>query len=383
MVTMCKHRQKQFHASIIRAFNRAFDVLLSLALGLAAVPASAQAYPPPGPGINLLTNPGHEHPGVYFAGRGEINVTWNWVPFWEEPPAGIDLRDVNYRTPEFRPTFAHEYPERVHSGGGSDHWFNFYALNRRAGIMQYVVNLPVGSRIRFTSWLQVWSTNDNLPMPDKANTNEGNLNVRVCIGQNGGVMNVQDPNLVCSAWAQPNNRWEQLSVDGVALNSAVYVMIWSTAEYAVQHNDIYADDSCFEVLPAAGAQGVCSGAGFVPTGPNLMPAGPDAPNIRSNTPAPPAQRPAQSSASGRGRITAPAGDEPALAITARASAILWPQPRRAGKAVDYAPRGAVLPVTGRTQNGQWYQVNFNGAQAWVPAYLALPNAAARNAQVIR
>jgi hypothetical protein len=47
------------------------------------------------PGQNLLTNPGHEHPGVYFAGRGEINVTWNWVPFWEEPPAGADPRDQN------------------------------------------------------------------------------------------------------------------------------------------------------------------------------------------------------------------------------------------------------------------------------------------------
>lgn len=69
-------------------------------------------------GVNLLQNPGHEHPGVYFAGRGEINVSWGWVPFWEEPPAGVDPRDPYYRTPEFRPVFAHEYPNRVKSGGG-------------------------------------------------------------------------------------------------------------------------------------------------------------------------------------------------------------------------------------------------------------------------
>lgn len=59
--------------------------------GLAQSPAPA--------GVNLFTNPGHEHPGAYFGGRGELNVTWNWIPFWEEPPTGADLRDPNYRTP--------------------------------------------------------------------------------------------------------------------------------------------------------------------------------------------------------------------------------------------------------------------------------------------
>ena len=59
----------------------------TLALSLNAAPVmAAETAPTAGTGVNLLTNPSHEHPGAYFGGRGELNVTWNWVPFWEEPP---------------------------------------------------------------------------------------------------------------------------------------------------------------------------------------------------------------------------------------------------------------------------------------------------------
>lgn len=339
------------------------------------LPASAQAtYPPPGPGINLLTNPGHEHPGSYFAGRGEINVTWNWVPFWEEAPPDKDPRDQYYRTPEFRPPFARDYPERVHSGGGSDRWFNYFALNRNAGIMQYVVNLPVGSPVRYTSHLQVWSTNDDYPVEAKKDVNEGNLRVRVCIDQNGGVRDMTDPELVCSDWAQPNNRWEQLSVDAVVKNSAAFVLIHSTADIPVQHNDIYADDSCFEVLPSAGAAGTCKGAGFIPTGPNLMPVGEDAASIKNTTPVA-SQSTAPVTASGA--ILAPAGDNPALTVNTRNNLNVRQTPVQNARVVGTARRGTVLPVTGKTANSQWYQVVINGNPGWVSANLTLPNAAAR------
>ncbi|MCS7056171.1 MAG: hypothetical protein NZM18_08400, partial [Thermoflexales bacterium] len=59
--------------------------------------ATAQTGTLYSPGYNLLINPGHEHPGTYFAGRGEINVTWGWIPFWEEAPPGVDPRDPYYR----------------------------------------------------------------------------------------------------------------------------------------------------------------------------------------------------------------------------------------------------------------------------------------------
>ena len=203
--------------------------------------------------------------------------------------------------------------------------------------------------------------------------------MRVCIGQMGGVRNMEDPELTCSDWAQPNNAWQQLSVDGVAKNGAVYVMIWSTADIPVQHNDIYADDSCFEVLPSAGAAGICKGAGFVPTGPNVMPVGEDAAGIKNTTPVVTTpQKPVPANAA----IKAPAGDSPALAINAKISLNLRQDPKQTAKVVGNAKRGAVLPVVGKSADGKWFQVSNNGANAWVLANLTLPNAAAKAVPVI-
>lgn len=363
----------------------AFCVAGALVMGGAAASATAQtARPLNVPGVNLLTNPGHEHPGAYFDGRGEINVTWNWTGYWEEPPPDKDPRDQNYRTPEFRPPFARDYPERVHSGGGSDRWFNYYALNKKAGIMQYVADLPIGAPIRFTAHLQVWSSNDNFPVPSKADLNEGNLSVRVCIDQDGGPRDMTDPNLKCSDWAQPNNVWKQLSVDAVAMNSVVNVMIWSTADIPVQHNDIYADDSCFEILPAADAPGICKGAGFIPTGPNVLPLPEKVGDIKMTAAE---QGTVQKTNPQRGvalsTVKVPAGSEPALAVNARVSLNVREKPLDSGKVIGNAKRGVVLPVIGKSKDGKWFQVTVNGKTGWVAARLTLPNAAAKAAPIVQ
>ncbi|MCL6510987.1 MAG: SH3 domain-containing protein [Anaerolineae bacterium] len=345
--------------------------------------AVAQMSPLYRPGYNLLLNPGHEHPGVYFSGRGEINVTWGWLPFWEEPPSGIDPRDPFFRTPEFRPVFQHEYPYRVHSGNGSNRWFNFFALNKKAGIMQYVVNMPIGAPIRFTSWVQLWSSNlsEQAEIPPRS-LQDGNLRVRVCIDQDGGPRDMTDPNLVCSDWKQPYDRWEQISVDGVAMNSAVNVLIWSTAEIPVEHNDIYADDSCLEILPAPGAKGICLGRGFVETGPGVAPPPEDVINIKASpqdqarTKSQPANPPALAP------VKAPDGSKPALAVNARSSVNLRAEPNQKAKVIGNAKRGAILPVLGKSSDGKWFQVEQQGKKGWVAASLTLPNAAARAAPVI-
>jgi len=335
-----------------------------------------------GPGLNLLTNPGHEHPGAYFGGRGEINVTWDWVPYWEEPPAGTDPRDQYYRTPEFRPPFKRDYPERVHSGGGSDRWFNYFALNKKAGIMQYVAGVPYGAPIRFTSWLQLWSSNDNnVPA---LSTNDGNLLVRVCIDQDGGPRNMEDPELKCSDWAQPYDKWAQISVDAVAKNNVVNVIIWSTASIPVEHNDIYADDSCFEVLSSPSDKGICLDQGFVGTGWGVQPLPANYAAIKSTftstvTSAAPAAMPAAAAKSGA--LTAPAGDKPALTVNAKNKLNVRATPAANGKVVGNATRGDVLEVVGRNADGSWFQVNFKGATAWVLGTLVLPNDAAKAAAV--
>ncbi|HEY3291414.1 MAG TPA: SH3 domain-containing protein [Anaerolineae bacterium] len=331
---------------------------LSLALNAAPVAASTTTQDPWGPGYNLLSNPGHEHPGTYFGGRGEINVTWNWVPFWEESPAGYDPRDQHYRTPEFRPVFSSIYPDRVHSGGGSDRWFNFYALNHAAGIMQVVKNVPVGKPMRFTSWVQLWSSNETSE-PAKS-TDDGNLKIRACIQVDGGPRNMVSDALKCSAWAQPYDVWAQISVDATPTNSTVLVLLQSNADIPVQHNDIYADDSCFEVLNADG-NGICKGAGFIPSA------------IDGN--------PAAIAAT----VGVPASDGSAKTV---ANSFLGLNIRQTPEIVDgniigFAKEGDSLAVPGITSDNTWYQITYNGKVAYVYAALTLPNAAAKAAPTVK
>ncbi len=356
-----------------RSALRAVMIVSLMAVVLPA--ASVSAAGAPGPGMNLLSNPGHEHPGVYFAGRGEINVTWSWVPFWQEPPPGADPRDQNYRTPEFRPVFAHEYPERVRSGSGSDRWFNFWALNKQAGIMQEIRNLPVNAPLRFTTWAQLWSSNQTT-QPARS-VEDGNLKIRVCIDQDGGPRDMTDPNLKCSPWAQPYDAWAQISVDAVALNSTALALIQTTADIPVQHNDAYVDDSCFEVLPSAGAQGICLGAGYVPSAIDAGLVG-DIPAA----PFPPSSKPAsQTQTATNAVVEAPAGAAPKTAVNA-ARLNVRDQPSLDGKIIGELNLGDVVDVLGKSADGAWYQIQYAGAKAWIFASLTLPNAAARNSDAV-
>ena len=367
---------------------------LSLLASLFVAVRPAQAATPPEaivPGVNLLTNPSHEHPGAYFAQRGEINVTWNWTPYWEESPPGTDSRDQNYRTPEFRPPFARDYPYRVHSGGGSDRWFNYFALNKKAGIMQYVENVPIGSRLRFTSWLQLWSSNDNDPAIPPKSSRDGNLQVRLCIDQDGGVRDMNDPEMVCSDWAQPYDKWAQLSVDGIAKNSVVNVIMWSTAAIPVEHNDIYADDSCLEILPTADAAGICKGAGYIPSAPGLTGASQEAAGVKppanvadilAGKTVPVTTKKATVAPKALSAVPVPAGDKPAAAVNAANTVNLRAQPSTTAKVLGKAKRGDVLTVAARSSDGKWFQVSVGSTTGWVLASLTKPNSAAKSVPTV-
>ncbi|HEY3343249.1 MAG TPA: SH3 domain-containing protein, partial [Anaerolineae bacterium] len=338
--------------SAVVALSVASFALMSPAASFAA-PAAPTTQPV---GVQLLTNPGHEHPGVYFGGRGEINVTWNWVPFWEEPPSGDNLRDQNFRTPEFRPVFASIYPDRVLSGGGSDRWFNFFALNKAAGVMQLVSNLKIGQPVRFSTWAQLWSSNVTSNPPKS--TQDGNMKVRVCIQADGGPRNMLDANLKCSEWAQPYDRYDQIYVDAVPMTTTVIALIQSTADITVQHNDAYVDDSCFEVLPKAGAKGICVGATYIPTGAS-------AGGVAAAT-----------------KVASPASSSPQLTVNTGGLNIRA-TPSLAGQLVGTVHRGDVLNVTGKSVDGLWFRIAYTGGPAWVYASLTAPNAAASAAAVVK
>jgi len=364
---------------------RASILAIAMAASLAMSPMVAAAAAPVG--VNLLENPGHEHPGAYFGGRGEINVTWGWVPFWQEPPPGTDLRDQNYRTPEFRPTFARDYPYRVWSGAGSDHWFNYFALNRAAGVMQVVKNLSVGSPIRYTAMTELWSSNVNDPAIPPKSLQDGNMLIRVCIDQDGGPRDLTDPNVICSPWSQPYDQWRQIYVEGVALKSEVLVFIQSYAAVTVEHNDAFVDDSCFEVLPKAGAPGICLGNGFIETGKGPTGLTKAAPLATWSLKSQVAEfRRADGSTvkimgvDGAGSLVAPAGAAapgpvPVVAVVPAAGQIaslveglrVRAAPSLEGEVLGYLASGESLPTTGRS--GEWAEVTYRGAKGYVFANL--------------
>jgi Bacterial SH3 domain len=358
-------------AHVIRTCTASAVALSALALALnaspvLAAPASGPVAAPWGPGLNLLSNPSHEHPGVYFAGRGEINVTWNWVPFWEEPPSGDNLRDQNYRTPEFRPVFANIYPTRVRTGAGADRWFNFFALNHAAGIMQVVNNLPVGQLIRFSTWAQLWSSNVTGDPP--TSEQDGNMRIRICIQLDGGPRNMVSPNLKCSNWSQPYDKYKQISVDAVTTGPTILALLQSDASIPVQHNDAYVDDSCLEVLPSVDAAGICMGAaGFVPS-------------AVDGNPAPAVAAPAVVASSA---VTSTAAGAQTVANSALGLHIRSTPTITVSNIVGVAHQGDVLPVTGKSVDGKWFQIQFNSNAAWVFAALTTPNAVANTAAVVK
>jgi hypothetical protein len=354
-----------------------------------STPQPAAARPLNVTGANLLTNPGHEHPGANFASRSDVNVTWNWNPFWEGPPSGVSADDPNYRTPEFSATFARDNKDRVRSQAGSDRWRNRMSVNKQAGIMQYVADLPVGAPVRFTSWVQLWSNDDTVTA---AESKRSDLKVRACIDQDGGPRDLTDPNLVCSDWKQPFGAWEQLSVDGVAKNSVANVIIWSSADTPVLVNDVYADESCFEILPSSAAKGICAGAGLIETGPNVQALPANVGDIKitaeeqtrlskalSGTPVSVA---AAAAAAAPSTLTAPSVITPSLAVNARVFMNVRQQPSQTAAVATTARRGAVLPVLGKSTDGKWFQVELDGATGWVLGSLTLPNAGALAAPVV-
>ena len=233
--------------------------------------------------------------------------------------------------------------------------------------MQVVSNLPVGKPVRFTTWAELWSSNDTGAGEPPASTNDGNMKIRVCIQTDGGPRNMTSPNLVCSDWAQPYDKWAQISVDATPLTSTVLALVQSTASLPVQHNDAYVDDSCFEVLPSAGAQGICQGAGYIPTGASVGAAA--------------ATTPAATAAAASTTGQAPASDTPAVTVNTAAINIRS-TPSLSGTIVGGARKGDVLTVTGQSADKKWYQVKSSNA-GWVYAALVIPNTAAQAVAVVK
>ncbi len=330
--------------TVIRKVRAATCVVLALALactGQALQPASGQTAGP-----NLLDNPDfgwpeQTNPDVCAPEwiKHSARTPRAWVPYWACKTESQRNQDQINREPEFRAMNAdiEEQRGRVRSYPTAASFFNFYSLNQSAGLVQVVRNITPGSRLRFSIWTQLWTTNGDSPNSD---FQPGGLQARACIDTSGVTTARPDFNnnaIVCGAPTRTYDQYVQISVEAVAAANQVTVIFDTSAEYPVKHNDVFADDAELIVVGGAAA----------------APAAPAAP--------------AASAAAG-----------PAVSIKL-AQANIRNAPSYAGAIIGTGTLGTSYPATAVTQDGQWFQIQYQGGVAYVHASVVTPNSAAQAA----
>lgn len=170
-----------------------------------AVPATATtapppaAAPPPAPapaGPNLLSNPGFEV---------------GYQP-WESPNGNTIF---SFHTADSQPNF-------IHSGQRS--------LKGSGRVWQRVSNnITAGTTYRAGGWFKVWSSTQE---DRNVSVNPADIRGRICLNTFGDDA-IDLPTTICSDWVRPLDVWQFISVDAVATNDRVTVIL----QVALFNND--------------------------------------------------------------------------------------------------------------------------------------------------
>ncbi len=284
---------KRLFAVLILAFGFLAALPLSGVFAASSVADDAPQPQPQAEGPNLLTNPGMEGkyvkqcslrdgphwvqvpcPADYNEAVGSIKqwettqVPVGWSAWWRQPNNNFD--DPNYfntyphycpdrpstpgdckawHNPEYRDTLGGPQetgPSRKVAGDNSQKYFTFYSVHE-AGLYQVVAGVKPGARLRFSIFMEAWSTGGN--DPKKSDYNQ-HMNLQVGIDPTGG----NDPwssNIIWTAPAESFDRFSQFVVEAVARNNVVSVWTRSMPELALQHVDVYADEASLTVVQPA------------------------------------------------------------------------------------------------------------------------------------
>ena len=237
-------------------------VCLAIALWWVSVAAGAAPALAQGGAVNLLRNPGFDWPAQ---ANGDVcAIGWQkdnaitpheWTPYWACKSGEEVNQDRINRAPEFSMMTVEMAADRVRSYPTGARFFTFWALNRSMGLYQVVRNIQPGSRLRFSIWGNVLTTDSDI-LPLSSSRLPGGLQVRACIHANGTFAlqpNFADSDIVCGGWIRPYDRWEEATVEAVAKSDTVTVIVDSTAEYPVKHNDVYVDDASLVVIGGGAA----------------------------------------------------------------------------------------------------------------------------------
>lgn len=202
--------------------------------------AESQANPaaqPPQQQTNLLANPGFEGTYSAWSGINEIQMAPNWTPQWREVPGNYP----QWFRPEYKRAWVVNFPNRVRNGESAQQYFTFHA-SHFAGFYQQVFNVTPGQTYKFTIWAQVWSSTEDDP---NVSVQPANPNLQVGIDPTG-LWQIDGGTVVWSPKAPMQNhidQWGAISVEAVAQNSTITVMVRTSPEFPNKHNDMYWDDA--------------------------------------------------------------------------------------------------------------------------------------------
>ena len=236
-----------------------FSVGFVMALVFSAVGSAAAA--PRADGPNLLQNPGFESPFVKQCCEegdpnttiGEVQAASGWMGWWlqpgdpQHPSAGavVDWHRPEWREADCGPVCAN----RIHSGGNAQKYFTFWSVHE-AGMFQQVSGIAPGTRLRFSTYMQAWSTNATYGPSDHSQT----MDMRVGIDPFGGTDGFS-PNIIWSDAFDTFDAWGLYSIEATAQSGTVTVFTHSAPHYPNQHNDIYVDDASLVAVDGSTSDG--------------------------------------------------------------------------------------------------------------------------------
>jgi len=227
-------------------------------------------------GPNLLDNPDFNWPtqtnaNVCAPGMAKDNAITPraWTAFWTCKSDAEKNQDQVNRDPEFRPMNAdvEEQKPRVRSYPTSASFFNFYSLQRSAGVLQNVRNVRPGTRLRFSAWVQLWSTNGDAP---NSSFQPGGLQARACIDTSGMTIatpNYASPTVVCGVPTRQYDTFVQVVVEATAVSDQVTVIVDSSADFPVKHNDVFIDDAELYIVDGSAPAAPAPAAAAAPAAP--------------------------------------------------------------------------------------------------------------------
>jgi LysM repeat protein len=173
-------------------------------------------------------------------------ITWPaYCPERKSTPADC----IAHHNPEYRDTLGGPQdtgPSRKVAGDNSQKYFTFYSIHE-AGLYQVIGGVKPGDRLRFSVYMEGWSTGTNDPYHSDLNQH---MNFQVGIDPTGG-NNPWSSNIVWTAPAESFDKFTQFSVEAVARNNVVSVWTKSLPELALQHVDVYVDEASLNVVQSA------------------------------------------------------------------------------------------------------------------------------------